>query len=175
MKLLLPYLRDEIFSLYPTLMRHHLEYLSFSGVLFTRHGPVGSSAEEGNENDQKHLSYEEKAESCGCSDSRRLHTHTFVAFQDLKEATKKDGSRLFTRAWNSRTRGNVFKLKHSRYGLNKKKRFFFIMRVVKPCMGFSREVVGALSFQDQVKRDSEKPGLLEDIPAHCKWFGLDDL
>lgn len=49
------------------------------------------------------------------------------------------------------------------------------MRVVKLCMGFSRDVVGALSFQDLIKQDSEKPGLVEDIPAHCKWFGLDDL
>ena len=29
--------------------------------------------------------------------------------------------------------------------------------------------------QGQVGRDSEQPGLVEDVPAHCKRGGLDDL
>lgn len=49
------------------------------------------------------------------------------------------------------------------------------MRGVKHCNVFFREMVGALSFQDQVKWDSEKPGLVEDDRVHYKWFRLDGL
>jgi len=31
------------------------------------------------------------------------------------------------------------------------------------------------NIQDQVEWGSEKPGLVEDVPAHCRGFGLDDL
>ena len=28
--------------------------------------------------------------------------------------------------------------------------------------------------QGQVRQHSEQPGLVEDVPAHCRMFGLDD-
>ena len=31
------------------------------------------------------------------------------------------------------------------------------------------------NMQGQVGRGSEQPGLVEDVPAHCRGFGLDDL
>jgi len=31
------------------------------------------------------------------------------------------------------------------------------------------------NIQSQVGQDSEQPGLVEDIPAHCRGVGLDDL
>lgn len=49
------------------------------------------------------------------------------------------------------------------------------MRAVKHSNRFFREVVGALCSQGQVKWHSEKFGLVEDVPAHCKLFGLDDV
>jgi len=31
------------------------------------------------------------------------------------------------------------------------------------------------NIQGQVGQGSEQPGLVEDVPAHCRGFGLDDL
>ena len=47
-----------------------------------------------------------------------------VAFQYLKGAYKQEGSQLFERADNSRTRGNGFKLKEGRFGFDIRGKFF---------------------------------------------------
>lgn len=53
-----------------------------------------------------------------------------MAFQYVKDAYKKDGEKLFTRACSDRTGGNAFKLKEGgfRLGIQKK---FFPLKVVK--------------------------------------------
>ncbi|RMC12102.1 hypothetical protein DUI87_11237 [Hirundo rustica rustica] len=49
---------------------------------------------------------------------RRLQGDRIVAFQYLKGAHRKDGGGLFARAWSDMARGNGFKLKGRRVGLD---------------------------------------------------------
>ena len=61
----------------------------------------------------EHLSYKDRLrELCLFSlQKRRLRGDFIAAFQYLKKAYKQEGSQLFERVDNSRTRGNGFKLK----------------------------------------------------------------
>ncbi|XP_052629433.1 uncharacterized protein LOC128135032 [Harpia harpyja] len=61
----------------------------------------------------EHLSYEDRLRESGLFslEKRRLQGHLTAAFQYLKEAYKKAGEGLFTRAYSDRTRGSGFKLK----------------------------------------------------------------
>jgi len=65
----------------------------------------------------EHLSYEDRLRELGLFslEKRRLQGDHIAAFQYLKEAYKKAGEGLFTRACRVRTRGNGFKLKESRF------------------------------------------------------------
>jgi len=69
-----------------------------------------------------------------------------VAFQYLKGAYKKDGDRLFRRAYCDRTRGSDFKLKECRFRLDIRKKFFAIT-VVRHWNRLPREVVDAPSLE----------------------------
>ena len=69
-----------------------------------------------------------------------------AAFQYLKEAYKKDGDRLFSRACCGRTRHNGFKLQEGRFRLDIRKNFF-VMRVVKHWNRLPKEVVDAPSLE----------------------------
>ena len=61
----------------------------------------------------EHLPYEEKLRELDLFslEKRRLWGDLIAAFQYLKGAYKQEGSQLFERADNSRTRGNGFNLK----------------------------------------------------------------
>ena len=63
------------------------------------------------------------------------------AFQYLKGAYKQEGSQLFKRVDNSRTRGNGFKFKEGRFRLDVRGKFF-TMRVMR-----HREAVDAPSLE----------------------------
>jgi len=75
-------------------------------------------------------------------EKRRLQGDLVAAFQYLKEAYKKDGDKLFSRAYYNRTRGNGFKLRESRFKQDTRKKYFTI-RVVKHWHRLPREVVDA--------------------------------
>jgi len=81
------------------------------------------------------------------------------------------GTDFFSRACCDRTRGNGFKLKKGRFKLDIRKKFF-AMGVVKDWTGCPVDVVDA---QGQVGWCSEQPDLVEDVTAHCRGVGLDDL
>jgi len=53
-----------------------------------------------------------------------------VSFQYIKGACKKERERLFTKACSDRTRGNGYKLKEDRFGLDLRKKCFR-MRVMR--------------------------------------------
>ena len=63
-------------------------------------------------------------------EKRRLWADLIASFQYLKGAYKQEGSQLFERADDSRTRGNGLKLKEGRLRLDVRGKFF-TMRVVR--------------------------------------------
>ena len=69
-----------------------------------------------------------------------------AAFQCLKGAYKQEGSKLFERVDNSRTRQNSFKLKEGRFRLDVRGKFF-TRRVVRCWNRLPRDVVVASSLE----------------------------
>ncbi|PKU43805.1 hypothetical protein llap_5871 [Limosa lapponica baueri] len=96
----------------------------------------------------------------------------------LKGASEKDGNRLFNRMFSDRTRGNVFNLKEVRFRLDIREKFF-TRRLMKYWHWLPKEVEGALSLETFKVTlwawGSEQPDLVEDVPAHCRGVGPDDL
>jgi len=127
----------------------------------------------------EHLSYEDRPRELGLFSlgKRRLWGDFIAAFQYLKGAYKKDGDKLCSRACCDRTRGNGFKLKEGTFRLDIRKKFFYHEG------GETLEWVAQRggrcpipdNIQGQAGRGSEQPGLVEDVPAHCRGVGLDGL
>ncbi|KFM07080.1 hypothetical protein AS27_06926, partial [Aptenodytes forsteri] len=110
----------------------------------------------------EHLSYEERLREMGlsCLEKRRLRGDLLAAYQYLKGAYKKDGSKLFRRTCCNRTRGNGFKLKGGRLRLDIRKTFF-TLRVVRHWHRLPREVVDASSLETfQVRLDGALSNLI---------------
>ena len=81
----------------------------------------------------KHLPYEDRLRELDLFslEKRSLQDDLIAAFQYLKGAYKQEGSKLFGRVDNSRTKGNSFKLKEGRFRLDVRGKF--LTRTVVRC------------------------------------------
>ena len=79
-------------------------------------------------------------------EKRKLWGDLIAAFQYLKGAFKQEGSQLFERIDNSRTRGNGFKLSEGRFRWDVRGKFF-TGTVVRCWNRLPREVVDAPSLE----------------------------
>jgi len=95
----------------------------------------------------------------------------------LKGAYRKDAENLFSKGCCDRTRSNGFKLREGRFRMVVRKKFFYheggetLERVTQRHSG--GPIPG--NIQRQVGLGPEQPGLVKDIPAHCRGIGLNDL
>ena len=109
-------------------------------------------------------------DSWGCLDSRRESSgeNFLQPFSTWRSLVRKDGENLFSRACCDR--GNGFKLREGRFRLDIKEEFYYsedgetLEQVVQ--RGGRCPIPG--NIQGQVGGGSEQPGLVEDVPAHCR-------
>jgi len=127
----------------------------------------------------EHLCYEEKLRELKLFilEKRRLRRDLIVVFKYLKGAYKKDGDKLFGRAFRSRTRGIGFKLKEGRFRLDINKNFFTV-RMLKHWNRLPRDVARAPSLGTfRVRLDGALSNLIQlKMSLHMAGgVGLDDL
>ncbi|KAK4822443.1 hypothetical protein QYF61_015190 [Mycteria americana] len=127
--------REVILSLYPALVRPHLE------CCLQLWSPQ-------HKKDMDLVEREDRLRELGLFslEKRRLGEDLTAAFQYLKGTCRKDGDRLFSKACCDRTRSNGFKLREGRFRLDLRKKFF-TMRVVRHWNRLPREVVKAPSLE----------------------------
>ena len=96
----------------------------------------------------EHLLYKDRLRelSLFSLEKRRLRSDLIAASRYIKGAYKQEGSQLFTRVDNGRTRGNGFTLREGRFRLNVRGKFF-TMRVVRCWNRLPEEVMDAPSLE----------------------------
>jgi len=123
----------------------------------------------------EHLSYERRLRELGLFslEKRRLQGDLIVAFQYLKEAYRKAGEGLFTRARSDGTRGNGFKLKEGTFKLDKEEILYDEAwnMVAQTSCGCPHPG----SIQRQVRWGFDQPALVGRVPAHWRGLELADL
>ena len=119
--------REVLVPLCSALMRPHLEYcIQVWGPQYMKDCCTRKLVERAQRKATKmirvleHLLYKDRLRELGLLslEKRRLRCNLVAAFQYLKGAYKQEGSQLFTRVDNGRTRGNDFKLKEGRFRLD---------------------------------------------------------
>jgi len=110
-------------------------------------------------------------------EKRRLQGDLLAAFQYLKGSYRKEGDYLLSKACCDRTRGNGLNQRESRFRLDIRKKFFYheggetLEQIAQRSSG--GPIPG--NTQGHVGWGSEQPGLVEDVPAHSRGVGLQDL
>ena len=172
--------KEGILPLCSALVRAHLE--SCIQLWSPQHSKDMDLLERGQRRATKLI---QELEHCSCEEwlkdlglfsleKRRFWGHLITAFQYPKGAYRKDGKNLFSKACCDRTRSNGFKLSEGRFRLDIREFFYSeggetLAQVAQ--RGSGGPIPG--NIQRQAGRGSEKPGLVQVVPAHWRGVGLD--
>jgi len=127
----------------------------------------------------EHLNYKKRLRELGLfsPEKRRLRGDLRAACQFLKGAYRKDMEKIFLARPVVTGQSNGFKLREGRLRLDLRKKFFYNEggETLEQCTqkGGRGPIPG--NIQGQVGWGSEQLDLVEDVPAHCRGVGLDDL